>query len=102
MPSAPPGAQLSATPLHFQVEAHAPGYLIVNLEDYPHWHVTRDGETVALLHRADGLIVLALPAGESVIDIRWEAGWDETLGAAITALTAGLWLFNRFRRKKSG
>jgi len=102
MPSAPPGAQLSATPLHFQVEAPAAGYLIVNLEDYPHWHVTRNGETVALLHRADGLIVLALPAGESAIDIRWKAGWDETLGAAITALTAGLWLFNRFPRKKRG
>ena len=100
MPAAPPGAQLSATPLHFGITAPVSNYLIVNLEDYPHWRLTRNGQAITLLHRADGLIALPIPAGQSVIDIRWIAGWDEILGAAITTLTAALWLFNRPRSSK--
>jgi len=101
MPSAPPDAQLYATPLHFSITTRARAYLIVNLEGYPHWRVTRNGETVPLLHRADGLIALAVPAGESAINIRWRLGWDESLGGAITAFTAVLWLFRSLRRKIS-
>jgi len=69
----------------------------VNLEDYPHWRVARNGEAVSRLHRADGLIALALPTGTSSIDIHWKPDWDEVLGTALTLLTVCLWLFHRRR-----
>jgi hypothetical protein len=97
MPSAPVGAQLSATPLHFSIASPTSSYLIVNLEDYPHWRVARNGEAVSRLHRADGLIALALPTGTSSIDIHWKPDWDEVLGTALTLLTVCLWLFHRRR-----
>jgi hypothetical protein len=102
MPSAPPDAQLYATPLQFSVASPTPAYLIVNLEDYPHWRVTRNGEAVVLLHRADGLIALAVPAGVSAIDIRWRHGWDESLGVVVSVLTACLWLCARYRPRVRG
>jgi hypothetical protein len=100
MPAAPPNAQLAATPLHFTVNAVAPTALIVNLEDYPNWLVTRDGrEHPAHIPRRDGLIAIAIPAGVSMIDIRWQPGWDERLGTAISLLTLLAWFMPKLVRR---
>ncbi len=88
MPAVPPTAQLHATPLHFSITSPTPAFLIVNLEDFPNWRVRRNGGTVSEhIHRPDGLITIAVPAGVSSIAITWKESWDERLGGAITLFT---------------
>jgi hypothetical protein len=70
--------------------------LILNLRDYPDWRVTRNGVVLTRhIQRDDGLLAVALPAGDSIIDVRWRRSWDQILGdvislAALLALGAVL------------
>jgi hypothetical protein len=89
-----PFAQTLSTPAphHIQIRAGQPSYLILNLRDYPNWQVStgcptcRFFELFPHLHRDDGLIAIALPPGDSTIDITWHRTWDQNLGLAITCL----------------
>jgi hypothetical protein len=92
MPAVPTNASLTATPLRLTTFSPTPAYLILNLEDYPNWRITRNAAPTAKLPRPDGLIALAVPAGPSTIAIRWQQGWDEHLGALLSLLTLLLWL----------
>jgi hypothetical protein len=95
MPAVPSNAHLSATPLHLDLTTPAPTTLILNLEDYPNWRITRNNSPATKLPRPDGLIAIALPAGASTIDITWHHGWDELLGTAISLLALITWLISR-------
>ncbi len=100
MSPVPDGAQLSATPLTFSVNAQCTGFVVVNLQAYPNWRVLRNGEPVGDLPlRPDGLLVVPVEAGVSHIAIRWQHGWDEWVGGAVSLLAWG-WLLvgNSFRR----
>jgi hypothetical protein len=98
----PIGETLSApAPRHLTLDLPAPETLILNLRAYPVWRVTRNGEeAVPHIHRQDGLIALALPAGRSTIDIAWRWTLDQKLGWAISGLAVLLFGLS-FRHRDS-
>jgi hypothetical protein len=78
-------------PPHLSLHLEQPEFLILNLRDYPAWDITvhHPGSTI-LQHpgheqRDDGLVAIALPAGDSAIDVRWHHGGDEFAGWALSA-----------------
>jgi hypothetical protein len=86
---APPVAQTVSgiAPHHLQLDLSQPSVLVLNLRDFPAWQVFRNGALVTQhLHRTDGLLALALPAGASSVDIRWRRTWDQILGNALSLL----------------
>jgi hypothetical protein len=90
----PDDAKLVATPLEVRIHApHAEEFLL-NLRAYPRWQVTRDGQPVTLDQRDDGLVAVAVPAGESTIEVRWRQGLDSVFGAWVSILSALLWLWS--------
>jgi hypothetical protein len=61
--------------------------LIFNLRVYPNWQLFRNGSLVTEhLQRDDGLLAVELPAGRSVIDLRWHRTWDQYTGDAISVV----------------
>lgn len=74
-------------PHHLEMHLTHPETLIFNLRDYPAWQVTRNGALLAdHQQRDDGLLAVALPAGTSVIDIRWHRTADQLLGDCVSVL----------------
>ena len=70
-----------------------PSFLILNLRNYPNWQFTTTCEHCLLFNsffipidRDDGLVALALPAGNTSIDITWRRSLDQTLGLLLTTL----------------
>ena len=90
---APANTQPGPAPTHFSFKATQPGFLILNLRDYPSWDVTStDPNSMHLnhpnhIHRPDGLIALPLyyPA-DYTIDSTYTTPRDETIGAILTIL----------------
>jgi hypothetical protein len=76
------------------VNLSQPETLILNLRDYPAWDITRTGpdsrsiEHPIHVQRDDGLLAIALPRGESTIDIRWHRTLDQQLGLSLSAIAA--------------
>jgi hypothetical protein len=96
---APAGSPPGPAPTHLTLNSPVPEDLILNLRDYPAWHITRNGTPITPhAERDDGLIVLPLPAGPSTIDITYTHTADHTLGDIITAISLGL-LFITLRRR---
>jgi hypothetical protein len=96
-PAAAPGPTPGPAPMHLRVTSPLPEFLILNLRNYPAWHVFLNGSMdSALERRPDGLIALAIPAGASTIDIRYAHTFGETLGDGITVLALALFIFARF------
>ena len=78
-----------------------PEDLILNLRDYPAWQVTVNGHLQAKhLERDDGLLGLALPAGQNTVNVRWRTLPDAWAGEALTtvSLIGAGWLAWRSRR----
>lgn len=72
-------------PRRLQLDLSQPKILVLNLRDYPTWQVFRNGTLITQhLRRSDGLLAVALPAGTSVVDIRWHRTWDQLLGDLIS------------------
>jgi hypothetical protein len=92
--------------MHFILNAPRAETLILNLRDYPAWHISRTGEDMQVtpiqqrLKRPDGLIAIPVPAGLSVIDIRYAHTVDQTSGDTITLL--GFVLFLLALRSSAG
>jgi hypothetical protein len=85
----PPAAQTLSgiAPRHLQLNLSQPRILVLNLRDFPAWQVFRNGLLVTQhLRRDDGLLAIALPAGASVIDVRWHRTWDQVLGDILSLL----------------
>jgi hypothetical protein len=103
----PNGDSPGHAPMHVFLKLARPEDLILNLRDYPAWHITRvseDMEVTAVtqrLERPDGLIVIPLPAGRSTIDIRYSLAPDQIAGDAITLVAVPIFLFI-LRRKPAG
>jgi hypothetical protein len=91
---APVNEPPAPVPTHFAFKATQPGYLVLNLRDYPSWLVSSTASnSMALNHpnhiqRDDGLIVLPIdhPANFT-IDIAYTQTLDQTLGDAISLLS---------------
>lgn len=78
--------------LHFSVESSRPEFLVINLRDYRAWRITVNGVVITRgPHRVDGLIVLPIAKGQSVINIRYVWTADRVYGWLLTAL--GLMMF---------
>jgi hypothetical protein len=74
-------------PHHLELNLSQPKNLVLNLRDFPAWQVFRNGiPATQHLRRKDGLLAIALPAGASVIDVRWHRTWDKNLGDAVSLL----------------
>jgi hypothetical protein len=74
-------------PTHLTLNSPAPEDIILNLRDYPVWHVTLNGTPItAHIQRDDGLIALPISAGPSTIDINYAQMPDQTLGDIITVI----------------
>jgi hypothetical protein len=74
-------------PHHLELNLSQPEILILNLRDFPAWQVFRNGTRIAQHpHRDDGLLAIVLPAGASVIDVRWHRTWDQILGDLLSPL----------------
>ena len=86
--------------LHFSVSTPAPGFIVLNLRDYPAWKIAINGVPVTSRpHREDGLIALPIASGISKIDIAYGHTADQTAGWMITALSAiALLVIPRMRR----
>ncbi len=88
---APENTQAGPTPTHFSVTTTQPGFLILNLRDYPSWDISStDSNGMHLNHpnhieRDDGLIALPLGyAAAFTIDIAYTHTLDQTLGVVIS------------------
>jgi hypothetical protein len=104
---APANASPGPAPTHFSIEATQPGFLILNLRDYPSWDVTTvDPNRMELqrpehMQRDDGLISLRLDyAANYTIDITYTQSVDQTLGNMISLVTLAILLFMLFRKSR--
>jgi heme/copper-type cytochrome/quinol oxidase subunit 2 len=70
-----------------EINVSAPAYALLQLVDYPAWRVTVNGQpSVGRPHRDDGLMIIPLPTGRSVLTIQYGATPDVKLGRAISLL----------------
>jgi hypothetical protein len=84
-------------PAHLTLHLDHPQFLIYNLRDYPNWHVIRSVpgdphimpvEILTHFKRDDGLLAIAMPAGDYNIDLLWIRSRDQTLGLILSFLGA--------------
>jgi hypothetical protein len=76
--------------------------LILNLRAYPAWRVRVNGALVRPRgERADGLMVVPVPAGRDSIAVTWESTRDEVVGWGISGMAVlllvgmGCWRWRR-------
>jgi hypothetical protein len=82
---APTLTQPAPAPTHLTINTPIPEDLILDLRDYPSWHITRNGSPITTRdQRHDGLIALPIPAGTSTISITYAHTLDQTIGDAIS------------------
>jgi hypothetical protein len=103
----PRAATPGPAPTHLTLNLPHAENLVLNLRDYPAWHITRIGDGMEVTRvtrrpdRPDGLIVVPLPAGPSTIDIRYTLAPDQIAGDAVTLVALPMLLFN-LRRRANG
>ena len=102
-PALPEGAEVigeEISPLHFRYKVSSPDYfwLRLFLFDFPGWTVRLNGKVVQKeLGRPEGFIVVPVPAGNQVVDVRFQNTPGRTLAWAISALALLATLFIGFR-----
>jgi hypothetical protein len=89
-------------PTHLTLNSPVPEDIILNLRDYPIWHITLNGTPITPhIQRDDGLIALPISAGPSTIDINYARMPDQTFGDLITVIALiALAILLTIRRKK--
>jgi hypothetical protein len=96
---APTQAQSAPAPTHLTLNPPIPEDLILNLRDYPAWHITDNGSLINTRdQRDDGLIAIPIPAGPSHIAITYARTPDQTLGNTISLLALATLLITLLRR----
>lgn len=96
-------AQPGTAPRHLDLAPTAPGWLILNLRDYPAWRITVNGHpTPHGPKRDDGLLTIELPAGHDHIDLIYANTPDLFIGESISfaALLSLAVLLVRRRRQQ--
>src|SRR5262249_11073038 len=72
-----------------RVNAKRQGRLAIRLLDYPAWRATVDGKSARIERAPDtARMLVAIPAGESRIELRFTRTWDRALGGSISAFAA--------------
>ena len=104
---APANTTSGPVPLHFSATATQPGFLILNLRDYPAWEITStDPNSMHLNHpnhvqRDDGLISLPLYyAADFTIDIRYAHTLDQTVGDILSLVALAILFFVLSRKSQ--
>jgi hypothetical protein len=72
--------------IEIRTRSDAPGLLVLSEIAYPAWRAYVDGEPVRLYVADHALRAVALPAGEHVVELRYES-WTIRAGLAIGAVT---------------
>ncbi len=96
----PGSARPGPAPQHVDLALTAPGFVILNLRDYPAWRAMLNGRAIAHgPQRDDGLLTLALPAGHNHLDLVYAHTADQTAGDLVSLLAlltlGGLWAYRR-------
>jgi hypothetical protein len=89
-PTSPAPANIphGPAPTTLNFKSPIPQTLILNLRDYPAWHVTlNDALVITRQPRPDGLIAIPIPAGRSTLAITYDRLKDQTIGATISLLS---------------
>ena len=102
-PSAPGPTDTASgpAPTLFTLNSPTSQYLILNLRDYPTWHITRNQSPIPrtqFLPREDGLIVIHIPPGRSTVRITAELLPDQILGIAISVFSLLIFIITSIRR----
>jgi hypothetical protein len=93
-------AHSAPAPLHLNLRAPVDEYLILNLRDYPNWHITRNGSLVVPhTQRDDGLITIPIPSGSSSIDITYVRSLDQKVGSLVSLISVAVLLLSTRRSK---
>jgi hypothetical protein len=76
-----------------RVDSGSSGFAVLRLMDYPGWHVlVNSSEQTLRPHRKDGLMVVAVPAGSSRIEVAWKSTRDVVVGRMISIFSLFLLL----------
>jgi hypothetical protein len=89
---APPDAVSGPAPLHITLASHGNELLVLNLHNYPLWHVMQNGRTTPIQPlRKDGLIAFPLEGGNNTIDLHLShtptEAPDQFLGAILSLVS---------------
>ncbi len=85
---APSNTQPGPAPTHLTITTPIAANLILNLRDYPAWQITRNDLPITTgIHRADGLIEINIPVGQSTIDIHYAQTTDQTRGNVLSLIS---------------
>lgn len=95
-PSVPGSIDFNTAPV-FHIPAAHPNFLVIRLRNYPAWQVRINGNAAQLLPRKDGLLAIALPAGEADVTVRYRITPDEIAGLVLSLLSLILFLLLRRR-----
>jgi hypothetical protein len=95
----PSAAEPGPAPMHLIFTASRAGNLILNLRNYPSWHIFLNNQPdLVRVHRRDGLIAIPVPAGTFSVDIRYAHAPDQMIGDVISLLGLGLFVLSLRRR----
>jgi hypothetical protein len=83
---APANSISGQAPIHLTLQLSTPEILILNRRQYPSWQIRLNGQTATPIHRRDGLIAVALPAGSDSIDLKPVRTADQAVGLTLSAL----------------
>ncbi|MEY2457330.1 MAG: hypothetical protein QOK06_2424 [Acidimicrobiaceae bacterium] len=90
--------------LRFEATSSEPVVVTVAVAWSPKWKAAVDGRRADVTRTTDGLMQVALPAGSSTLELRYEQdGWDR-LGLALTVMCLGataLWCRRRRRQRST-
>jgi hypothetical protein len=78
-------------PETIRVQTTSPERIVLNVFDYPAWHVDVDGTAIAKQTDKDGRIVVPMTAGNHILHLSLRRDWDAKLGLGI-ALATGVFL----------
>jgi hypothetical protein len=88
---APINATPGPSPNHLTIHTSSPQNLILNLRDYPAWHIRLNKKLMATREqRDDGLIAIPVPEGSSTISITYAQLSDQTIGTLISAISIAI------------
>jgi hypothetical protein len=106
----PPGAAVTGfekRPLHFQYQVNSDEAFLLRLFlfDFPGWTARLDGQVVETeVGRPEGFIVIPVPAGQHLVDVRFESTPARQLAAAVSWLALALTVVGAWRlgRRREG
>jgi uncharacterized integral membrane protein len=82
--------------MRVRIESPAAGYAVLRLMEYPAWKVWVNGQRVfARPRREDGLMVIPVPAGSSLIRIHYGGTRDVWVGRILSLIAIAIWMICR-------